>query len=162
MLFLVLLVVWIASAFFCASVADSKGYSYAGWFIGGFLFGFIALIAAAGLPDKKLRKYILQIGLKQDAIKEETLVQDVYEERKFRFTTKLNASNDEVYKELLSTIKRCGYQNNLMNLELSILKYKKDFLGSMELNCRNEDDIFVLTVKGKEIYNEEIEWSGTL
>tara|TARA_Y100000589_G_scaffold97321_1_gene91924 strand:- start:332 stop:475 length:144 start_codon:yes stop_codon:yes gene_type:complete len=36
MLALVLLIVWLASAFFCASLADSKGYSYATWFIGIF------------------------------------------------------------------------------------------------------------------------------
>ena len=38
------------------------------WFIGGFFFSVIALIAVAGLPDKKLRKYIRQIGENQNAI----------------------------------------------------------------------------------------------
>ena len=64
MLVFVLLVGWIASAFFCASVASEKGYSGTSWGIAGFLFGFFALIAVAGLPDKKLRKYIRQIGEK--------------------------------------------------------------------------------------------------
>ena len=45
MIFFVLLVGWIASAFFCASVASEKGYSGTSWGIAGFLFGFFALIA---------------------------------------------------------------------------------------------------------------------
>ena len=74
----------------------------------GFFFGFIALISVAGLPDKKLRNYILQIGLKQDAIQEETLVEEdnssIFENRKFRFTTKSTANNEEVFKELQKKI----------------------------------------------------------
>ena len=57
----ILVIGWIASAFFCAQVANEKGYSTVNWCIFGFLFGFFALIAVAGLPDKKLRKYIRQI-----------------------------------------------------------------------------------------------------
>ena len=71
MLFFVLITGWIASAFFCASVANEKGYSGTAWGFAGFLFGFFALIAVAGLPDKKLRKYIRQIGEKQKVIEKE-------------------------------------------------------------------------------------------
>ena len=71
MIVFVLLVGWIASDFFCASVASEKGYNGTAWAFGGFLFGFFALIAVAGLPDRKLRKYIRQIGEKQQAIKPE-------------------------------------------------------------------------------------------
>ena len=67
----ILVIGWIASAFFCAQVANEKGYSTINWCIVGFLFGFFALIAVAGLPDKKLRKYIRLIGEKQNAIKRE-------------------------------------------------------------------------------------------
>ena len=66
--FIVLLIVWLSAGFYSAEVAHEKGYSGAAWFIGGLFFGFIALIAVAGLPDKKLRKYIRQIGEKQNAI----------------------------------------------------------------------------------------------
>ena len=72
MLVFVLLVGWIASAFFCASVASEKGYNGTAWAFGGFLFGFFALIAVAGLPDRKLRKYIRLIGEKQKAISKES------------------------------------------------------------------------------------------
>ena len=60
MLFVVV-IGWLASALFCAILANEKGYLPVAWFFGGLFFGFFALIAAAGLPDKKLRKYIRQI-----------------------------------------------------------------------------------------------------
>ena len=57
----VIVIGWLASALFCAILANEKGYLPVAWFFGGLFFGFFALIAAAGLPDKKLRKYIRQI-----------------------------------------------------------------------------------------------------
>ena len=60
----VVVIGWIASAFFCATVAEEKGYSTVNWCILGFLFVFFTLIAFDGLPDRKLRKYIRQIGEK--------------------------------------------------------------------------------------------------
>jgi len=65
---IIIVIVWLASSLFCALVANEKGYSNVAWFFGGLIFGFIALIAVAGLPDKRLRKYIRQIGEKQNAI----------------------------------------------------------------------------------------------
>tara|TARA_B100001121_G_C18278079_1_gene429374 strand:+ start:200 stop:466 length:267 start_codon:yes stop_codon:yes gene_type:complete len=62
---------WIVSALFCSLVAYEKGYSNVAWFFGGIVFGFIALIAVAGLPDKRLRNYLRQIGEKQNAIEPE-------------------------------------------------------------------------------------------
>ena len=47
MIFFVLIIGWIASAFFCASVASEKGYSGASWGIAGLLFGFFALTGKA-------------------------------------------------------------------------------------------------------------------
>ena len=66
--FFVLIASWFACGFYCSQVAYEKGYNGTTWAFGGFLFGFIALIAVAGLPDRKLRKYIRQIGEKQNTI----------------------------------------------------------------------------------------------
>lgn len=38
--------------FYTAKVAHEKGYSSGWWFLGGFLFAFVALLAAVGLPDR--------------------------------------------------------------------------------------------------------------
>ena len=70
-LVLLLLVAAIPCGFFASEVASGKGYRGTSWFIAGVLFGPLGLIAAAGLSDRRLRKYHRQIGEKQDAIKEE-------------------------------------------------------------------------------------------
>ena len=57
--FFALLFVWLPCAFYASRVAADKGHDGAAWFFGGFLFGPIALIAAAGLGDQKLRRYQL-------------------------------------------------------------------------------------------------------
>jgi len=44
-------------AFFTAAVAKYKGYSLIGWFLLGFLFGPIALIASVGLPKRKILRW---------------------------------------------------------------------------------------------------------
>jgi len=52
--FLFFMVTQIASAFYCQEVIEQKGYENKGsWFLGGLFFGLFALIAAAGMPDRK-------------------------------------------------------------------------------------------------------------
>lgn len=45
-------IAWIACAFFCWVLAGDKRYSAGWWFVLGILFGPLALLAAAGLPDR--------------------------------------------------------------------------------------------------------------
>ena len=66
--FVFALIIFFVAGLFVSNVAQEKGYNGFVWFIGGFFFSVIALIAVAGLPDKKLRKYIRQIGENQNAI----------------------------------------------------------------------------------------------
>lgn len=42
--------VWLVSAALSAFLAQAKGRSAGGWFLVGFLFGPLGLIAAAGMP----------------------------------------------------------------------------------------------------------------
>ena len=53
-----LLFIWLPCAFYASHVAADKGHNGAAWFFGGFLFGPIALAAAVGLGDQKLRRYM--------------------------------------------------------------------------------------------------------
>ena len=48
---------WLPCGFFAGAVAEEKGHNGIAWFFGGFLFGPVGLIAAAGLSDRKLRRY---------------------------------------------------------------------------------------------------------
>ena len=59
---------WIASAFYCGAVADSKGHDYIPWFFGGLFFGVFALIAVAGLDDKELKSYVRKIDKIEDEV----------------------------------------------------------------------------------------------
>ena len=68
MVLVISLIVFTITGLYCLNIAEEKGYNGFLWFIGGFLFSFIALIAVTGLPDRKLRKYIRQIAEKQNAI----------------------------------------------------------------------------------------------
>ena len=46
-------VIGLACGLYCAKLADLKGHPATAWMLGGFFLSFIALIAAAGLPDRK-------------------------------------------------------------------------------------------------------------
>ena len=66
--FFFLIVIAFVTACLASSIAEDKGHSGMGQGLCGFLFGPLGLIAAAGLSDRKLRKYLRQIGEKQEAI----------------------------------------------------------------------------------------------
>lgn len=44
---------WVAVAFYTATVASAKGYRFGWWLLGGLAFSLVALIAAAGMPDRR-------------------------------------------------------------------------------------------------------------
>ena len=67
MAFIVVIVLGLFSAFLAGNVASDKGHNGTLWFLAGLLLGPLGLIAAAGLSDRKLRRYIRQIGVKQEA-----------------------------------------------------------------------------------------------
>lgn len=67
------LLIAIACGLFAASVAGSKGHDYFSWLFGGFVFGPIALLAAVGLPDLKLRTALRQLAEHQAALSRESL-----------------------------------------------------------------------------------------
>tara|TARA_B100000073_G_scaffold342240_1_gene344999 strand:- start:208 stop:483 length:276 start_codon:yes stop_codon:yes gene_type:complete len=55
--FFLFLFVWLPCGFFAGAVAEEKGHNGIAWFFGGSVFGFIGLVSAAGLSDRKLRRY---------------------------------------------------------------------------------------------------------
>ena len=57
-LFLFTFIFGVPCGLLCASLANNKGYSPWRWFAAGVLFNILGLIAAAGLPDRLLRKQL--------------------------------------------------------------------------------------------------------
>ena len=164
MLIFIGLASWVACAFFCSNVARAKGYSSSSWFFAGFFFGFFALIAVAGLPDKKLRKYLLQIGVKQEAIKRATL--DDEEEtafsgnQKIRFITDENDKEEEIYKKLLSSITDNETKEKFIRkVEYTVLEKLPQ---SANFYCQDKEKNYLLMLNGKKVDGNQIEWTGNL
>ena len=106
--FVALLLVAIPCGFFASEIAMGKGYSGTSWFIGGLLFGPIALIGAAGLPDRKLRKYLRQIGESQGALKAQPVPFDLLEQPKENiiggFELDKDAEEDQLWETIISVL----------------------------------------------------------
>ena len=171
MLFFVLITGWIASAFFCASVANEKGYSGASWGFAGFIFGFFALIAVAGLPDKKLRKYIRQIGEKQKAIEKESagaesegaewVDQSSDWGSTIQFVMPTSSNEEEIYKRLISEIGRNkAVKKKFDKLKIETYEFSESLLGGREFVLLGKDlrTLFVMT--GKELNAIQYQWTG--
>ena len=62
---------WIPCGIYAGVIAASKDHNWFPWGIGGFLFGPVALIATAGLPDRKLNRYIRVLCEGKDSPSEE-------------------------------------------------------------------------------------------
>lgn len=64
-----IILIALANAVICATftgqVAKIKGYESSGWQLAGLLCGPLALIAIAGMPDKKMRDYVRAIAEQQ-------------------------------------------------------------------------------------------------
>ena len=71
--FLPLIIGAFACAAFTGAIAESKGHDGFIWSIGGFFLGPLALLAAVGLPDLKLRKYFRILAEHHGAIEPQPL-----------------------------------------------------------------------------------------
>ena len=77
MVLIILILIWIASFFYCVNISDDKGYGHPLWCLFGFFLGPLSVIPVAGLPDKKLRYLILQIREEYNSINNEDKVQNI-------------------------------------------------------------------------------------
>ena len=157
-LIVVFLFFWFPAGIYSGEVAHQKGYSGAAWGFGGLLFGFIALIAAAGLPDRKLRKYIRLIGEKQNAIE---IVKEKFElvdgNTKISFSMPKDSSKEEIYKELVDLLKDGGCKLEEYNVTSYNLYNKLD--KKFIVNSDEVDQLIVLYGKEK---GNQINWSGRI
>ena len=75
------LIIWLPTAFFTSHVAGQKECNPILWFIGGFFFGPLALIAVAGTPDRRARKYLRRIAEKLDPDNTKNAVKEYFDEK---------------------------------------------------------------------------------
>ena len=158
---------------FCSNVAGEKGYSEFGWFIAGFLFSFAALIAVAGLPDRKLRRYIRLIGEKQNAIKieEQKVVIPVVKKDKlkkstskkklsfedFEFRTSIDANVDEVYQELVKVLTATEEGKKAFDsIQVDYYEFNNSLLGGLEFVMAYAEVNYELILTSKKDNSERI------
>jgi len=166
MLVIVLLVGWVASAFFCAQVADEKGYSGTAWAFAGFIFGFFALIAVAGLPDKKLRKYLRQIGVKQKAINEESEPSEkkiVFGKKTISFVMPSGANKLQVFNKLKYEVKKnLEYQEIFDTFKIKSYDFNESLLGGIELVIVGDQEESLFIMSSKKLNDIQTQWTGNL
>jgi len=171
----ILVIGWIASAFFCAQVADEKGYSSVNWCIFGFLFGFFALIAVAGLPDRKLRKYIRQIGEKQKAIEkssegieskgaewvEQTSDWESKLKIKIEFVMPSAANKLQIFNKLKSEIKKDEKSQRIFDgFKIKSYDFNKSLLGGLEFVIEGDEDESLFILSAKKLNDIQTLWTG--
>ena len=162
-IFIFLLFIWLPSAFYSAQVAHQKGYNGTDWGIGGFFFGTIALIAVAGLPDRRLRKYIRQIGEKQNAIPvgKESIEQSdelINDNTRISFSMPKDSTKEEIYKKLVDALDVEDFRlenYNVTSYNLDIDSWGKQFI----VNSEKKDRLIVLVGTNK---GNKIIWSGRI
>ena len=166
MLVIVLLVGWVASAFFCAQVADEKGYSGTAWAFAGFIFGFFALIAVAGLPDKKLRKYLRQIGVKQKAINEESEPSEkkiVFGKRTISFVMPSGANKLQVFNKLKYEVKKnLEYQEIFDTFKIKSYDFNESLFGGIEFVIVGDQEESLFIMSSKKLNDIQTQWTGNL
>ena len=64
------LVLWIAQLLFTTSIAQAKGLNWFFWGLGAMLFPLLAFLAVLGMPDRKQRLLMRQLGEQLMSIKE--------------------------------------------------------------------------------------------
>ena len=166
MAFFVLAVLWFVAGFYCGLVADQKGYNGTAWAFGGFLFGFIALIAVAGLPDRKLRKYIRQIGEKQKAINEESETSEkkiVYGKRTISFVMPSGANKLQVFNKLKYEVKKnLEYQEIFNTFKIKSYDFNESLLGGIEFVIEGDQEESLFIMSSKKLNDIQTQWTGNL
>jgi len=163
MAFFVVLLLGIFSGFLASNLATDKGHDGTTWFLAGFLLGPLGLIAAAGLSDRKLRRYIRQIGEKQDAIKPLlTREQEAKSNSTGSFILKKEAEKDEVFEKLVELLEKKNYVAIIEAIDKRKLSFNNPIFGGTELIVQDKDGENLLSVTGSNYSQTELIWQVEL
>jgi len=59
------LMIGVACGALASAITIEKGWNNTNWFLAGFLFGPLGLLAAAGMPDRRSQKYLRYLAMQQ-------------------------------------------------------------------------------------------------
>ena len=158
-----LFVVWILCGVFAAMIASGKGQGGCSWFIGGFLFGPLALLATLGLRDKKNDLNTSRLVANQEQLLNEIQRKHDWERRQWeqekQYRNEENFDNDlkqlppeqEEWDEGETFEHELEDENDLNNY-LHTLEYDEDVPGLLE-------QINSLGIETREDFLERLKWS---
>ena len=163
MAFFVVLLLGIFSGFLASNLASDKGHDGTTWFLAGFLLGPLGLIASAGLSDRKLRRYIRQIGEKQDAIKPlPTREQEAKNKSTGSFTLKKEAEKHEVFEKLVELLEKRNYVAIIEAIDKKKVSFNSPIFGAKELIIQDKNGINLLSVTSSNYSQTELIWQVEL
>ena len=159
MSFFILIFFSLITAIFCTHIASEKGYDALSWFILGFLFSFIALIAVAGMPDRQTRKYLRLIGENQNAIPKNKVVKRTIKSKdKMEFTTEADANKEEVYRNLSNLLMDSDRtRKDFYSLKIDSYEFNDSLLGGKELIVMDSDKNILITLTSIQ-YGDKRTW----
>ena len=159
---LVISLLWIVCAFLSAYLAKDKGHNALHWLLIGLIGGFISIIAAAGLSDRKLRKDIIQIYEREKIIDEvKTISKKPFRyKEKFTFSTNINANENEVFSYLSKLLTKSDETREEFNaLKIDSYEFNNSSLGGKAFIVYDSDRISLLILTSQKKENK-LFWSG--
>jgi hypothetical protein len=136
---------WALCGLFASSIAADKGHNGCMWFIGGILFGPIALLAAVGLNDIKSQRTqneLLEETRKQNAWLRKR-VRDEEEERRYleaeRYWKRRQLPPQAYYEDDAGEEYEDKYEEDYINVELS--ETEEDAVGNYDKTADEDLDI---------------------
>ena len=163
MAFFAFIVLGFISGFLASTVAADKGHDGSKWYFAGFLFGPLGVIAASGLSDRKLRRYIRQIGEKQDAIKPLlTREQEAKNKSTGSFILKKEAEKHEVFEKLVELLEKKNYVAIIEAIDERKVSFNSPLFGGKELIIQDKDGMNLLSVTSSNYSQTELIWQVEL
>jgi hypothetical protein len=147
----IVFIIGLISAVLTAQVASAKGCDYSSWALAGFFFGPLALIAAAGLPDRRLRRYLRALAEKLE-VPEESLgdiTSDKIAEAKIDFTTSPEDSKDIKWDKMIAALDP--------SVASRIIKERSSIYPSM-MSAIDENGKVVVQAHGRRVLGK-IQWN---
>ena len=163
MAFFVVLILGLFSGLLSSTVASDKGHDGTAWFLVGLLLGPLGLIASAGLSDRKLRRYLRQIGEKQDAIKPH---QDREQKSKNKsvgsFVLPKEANEKEVFEKLVELLEKKNYSEVVRTIDKKKLDFNSPLFVGRELIVQDENGETLVFVSTSGSLPEGLMWQVEL
>ena len=151
MAFIVVIVLGLFSAFLAGNVASDKGHDGTLWFLAGLLLGPLGLIAAAGLSDRKLRRYIRQIGEKQDAIKpDQSRERATKNKPDWSFIASNDDNQHQLFEKLVKLLKEKNSSELIGRIDTEKLEINSPLFGREELIVQDKkgENLVLVTASG--------------